>query len=514
MSKFPDPTKDYKGEPLASPIDLSQTPPSPDTPLSFQTPSQPFSSPPPIMPAASDPALTPPSTQPVTPGTPPPVPHPESVQPHPQSPPLRPSPFRNLIPLLIGGGVFVVLMFVAITLIPKLFTPQQKSITLTYWGLWEPSSVMQDVIAQYEASNPGVKIVYTMQSPKNYRTRLENAIAQGNAPDIARIHNTWLPMFQQKLSPAPDSSMLSDFYPIVSKNFLFGDKLYALPLMIDGLALFYNQSIFDEAKITPPSDWNSLRKLAFDLTLRNPNTGIIERAGIALGTTGNISHWSDILGLLIMQSSGNPGQPDSQAVKDAITFFTAFSTLDKTWDETQPNDIYAFATGTLAMVIAPSWQSAQIAAINPDLDFGVVPTPTLPETKTSWATYWAEAVPISSSNQAAAWDFINYLASPDTLTQLYANQAQLRPIGEIYPRRSMSSLLSTDKIAGAFVNQANNYTSWYLSSKTYDEGVNDELIKYYEDAINAINQGSSLNSVEKTLSSGVSQVLTKYPKAK
>ncbi len=529
MAKFPDPTRDYRGEPVSSTLDLSAMPdPMPKAPPSLESPEPATSATPDVVPATSAQTDVAPSSPAVASngGMASPAvvssegmatPAQTEVVPSPKSD-ISPSPFRNFIPLLIGGGIFVLLIFLAFQVLPGLFKKKVTVTNLTYWGLWEPTSVMQGVIADYEAKNPNIKITYTMQSPKSYRSRLENAISQGTAPDIARIHNTWLPVMRKDLAAAPDTivppSILANYYPVITKDLSYNNKIYALPLMIDGLALYYNESMLTTAGATPPTDWNSLRKLAFDLTVRNPDTNVIERAGIAMGTTNNIDNWSDILGLLILQNSGTPGKPSSQAVKDAITFFTTFSVQDKIWDATQPNDIYAFATGTVAMILAPSWQAPSIAAINPDLKFKVVSAPTLPETKTAWATYWAEAVPASSKNQTEAWKFINYLSTPEVLQKLYTAETQIRSVGEVYPRTDMGSLLSTDPVAGAFVNQADNYTSWYLSGKTYDEAINDELIKYYEDTVNSVAQGNPMESTLSTLDSGVSQILAKYPEAK
>ena len=72
---------------------------------------------------------------------------------------------------------------------------------------------MEPIIAAYEKSHPNIKIEYKMQSPNNFRTRLQTAIQEGNAPDIVRIHNTWLPMLIQSLSPAP-SNLISTIYTI------------------------------------------------------------------------------------------------------------------------------------------------------------------------------------------------------------------------------------------------------------------------------------------------------------
>lgn len=490
MSKFPDPTKNYEGAPVDPNKPVVSAPPVADVPL-YQAPDP-------------EPDVPPAPSVSTTPNSPPPN-YPEAIS---------PSPFRNLIPLLIGGAVILILVILAVTLLPRL-TKKTENITLTYWGLWEPVSVMQAVIADYESQNPHVKIEYSMQSPKNYRSRLQSAISAGNAPDIVRVHNTWLPMFRSSLSPAPSTvlnlSDLDDFYPIVKKNAVVGSNIYALPLGIDGLALLYNEDMLTEAGVSPPADWNSFRKLAFDLTKINETTKVIERAGAAMGTTNNVEHWSDILALLILQNSGDPSQPSLTSVQDAMTFFTIFSTQDKSWDSAQPNSVYAFATGTVAMILAPSWQIAEIKAINPDLKFGVAPAPTLPSTKIAWGSYWMEAVPKTSQNQEEAWKFIKFLSSSESLQKIYAAGSQVHTIGVPYPRLSLANLLSTDPLLGPYVSQAPNYTSWYLTARTFDEGVNDQLIKYYEDAINTVNSGSTVDSTTKTLDAGVTQVLGKFP---
>lgn len=490
MSKFPDPTKNYDATPVDPNKPVVNTPQQAEVPV-YQAPDL----------SAEASAKAEPQS----------VPQPITADQY-----VSPSPFRNLIPLIIGLGVLLVLAVAAMTIIPRL-SKKVENITLTYWGLWEPSSVMQSVIAEYESQNPNINIEYSMQSPKNYRSRLQSAINGGAAPDIARIHNTWLPMLKTSLTPAPDNiiplSTLDNYYPVVKKNALSANKIYALPLGIDGLALLYNTEMLESIGATPPSDWNTFRKLAFDLTKINEETKVIERSGAAMGTTGNVEHWSDILGLLILQNSGDPGKPTTTAVQDAITFFTIFTTQDKSWDVNQPNSVYAFATGTVAMILAPSWQIPEIKAINPDLNFGVAPAPTLPSTKIAWGSYWMEAVPKTSKYPEEAWKFIQFLSSSESLQKIYAGSSQVHTIGEPYPLVSMSQLLSTDPLVGPYITQAPNYVSWYLTSRTFDEGINDQLIKYYEDAVNTINNGSTVDSVIKTLDAGVAQVLAKFPDA-
>ncbi len=490
MPKFPDPTKTYTAEPISSKLETAKLKTEPYKP-------------------------------PVSEQSPPSPPPPTKKKPQLSSSSLPPKKsFSKFLPFVFGIVVFLILIFVIIKIVLPYFNSNSSKsetknvITLTYWGLWEPKSVMEPIIADYERQHPNIKIVYKMQSSKNFRTRLQTAIQQKTGPDIVRIHNTWLPMLINYLVPAPNNLLtqqdLNDFYPVFRRDFIFQNQVYALPLMIDGLALYYNVDIFQQAHLQPPTDWNELRKLAYNLTVRDPKTHAIKRAGVALGTTDNIPHWSDILGLLMLQNSANPGKPDTQQVYDALVFYTIFSTKDKVWDVSQPNSIYAFASGSVAMILAPSWQAAQIKQLNPNLDFKVIPTPTLPDTNIAWATYWAEAVTKASQHPQEAWQFLKYLSSPEVLQKLYQQESLLRGYGEPYPRQSMASLLEKDPINAAFVQQGPYYHSWYLADLTHDDGLNDQLLKYYRDAINAINKGQSVNSVVSTLSQGVAQVLHKY----
>ena len=65
---------------------------------------------------------------------------------------------------------------------------------------------------------------------------------------------------------------------------------------------------------------------------------------------------------------------------------------------------------------------------------------------------------------------------------------------------------------GAFVIQGPYYKSWYLSSNSFDEGINDEMIKYFEDGVNSVLSGTAPETAAETIIRGVDQILTKYTK--
>jgi len=299
------------------------------------------------------------------------------------------------------------------------------------------------------------------------------------------------------------------FYSSAKETLKYQGQLVAIPLMYDGLALFYNEDLFRAAGIVPPKTWDELRKAANDLTVRD-DQGKIRTAGVALGTANNVDHWSDVLALMMIQNGADLSNPASALGVDAFSYYTLFSKTDRVWEESLPSSTYAFATGSLAMYFGPSWRVFEIKALNPNLNFKIVPVPQLPGSNVNWASFWVESVSKSSKNQAAAWEFLKYLSSKEVLQTLYQTETALRGFGEPYPRVDMAEMLKTQPLVGPFIEQAPSAQNWYLSSSTKDNGLNQQVIKYYEDAVNAVNGGQDPTGALQTVAQGVAQVLRQY----
>ena len=386
--------------------------------------------------------------------------------------------------------------------------------TLTYWGLWEGQDIVEPILREFEQANPGVLVKYVKQSPKDYRERLQTAIASGQGPDLFRFHASWVPMLKDDLASMPSSVMsVSDyrknFYPIAEKQLQSNGQIVGVPLMFDSLMLYYNEEIFTTASVSPPKTWAELKELAVTLTIRENDK--VKRAGIALGNATNVEHFADVLGLLIIQNGGDFTKPSSKAAQDALTFYTNFVKIDKVWSDELPSSTVAFARGDAAMMFAPSWRAHDIKAINPNLKFKMVAVPRLANKDVVWATYWAEGVNSKGKSKDEAWKLIQFLSSSATMKKLYANQSQTRAFGEPYGRVDMAASLSTDPNVSPVLAGAANSQNWYLNSFTHDNGLNDQLIKYYQDAINAVLTGNKqVKEVMETVEKGTIQVLRQY----
>lgn len=444
---------------------------------------------------------------------------------------------------LIGVGVVVVVLTLGGLLVRGLVTKNKiKTATeINYWGLWEENSVIDGVIADFEAKNPGIKINYIKNEKDNYRTRLKARLGKTSvdegAPDVFRIHSSWIPMFDEDLARVPAETnktvqLEGDFFNVYKEDLKVKGSYVAIPLMYDGLSLFYNKGMLETAGINPPKTWWGLQEAAIKLTDRN-EAGRIKQAGAALGTTENVDHWSDIVGLMMKQNGVEILKNDSinnKKIQDVLAFYTLFKTKYRVWDESLPPSTVSFAGGKLAFYFGPSWRIFDIEAINPNLKFEVTTVPQLPTlenapldkiekegltdylTNIHWATYWVEGVNSKSKKQKEAWKFLEFLSSKDSLERMYAAASQLRSFGEIYPRKSLADKINTNPKLKAFVSAANDASSGYLSSNTFDDnGVDEEMISYFNDAINGITvKNMETDKVIEGLRKGIEQVAVKY----
>ena len=424
------------------------------------------------------------------------------------------------IPILIAIVVILALLIFAAF---KLLGKSKKTVEeITWWGLWENQSIVQPLISEYESTHPNVNINYMEQSKEDYRERLTNALAKGSGPDIYAFHNTWVPMFKSNLDALPASVMTATdfsqkYYPVITSDLSYGNSIIGIPIGYDAITLYINEDILNKAGKTPPTDWNELRRVARELTIKDEN-GIIIQSGVALGKTENVDHWQDVLALLMIQNGVNLTNPIGKNAEDALTFFTNFSTVDNVWDTTLPTSTQYFITGKLAMYFAPSWRAFQIKEANPELNFKTVPMPQVAkddplQPDITYATYWAQGVWSKSSKKAIAWDFLKFLSSNESLQKLYQNESAIRSFGEPYPATDMASLLVDHPVVGSIISLAPVARSWYLASRTFDgeTGINTQMANYFKDAVNALStEEKTASEALETVAQGVSQVLAQY----
>lgn len=429
---------------------------------------------------------------------------------------------KPLVFLVIGGVTLIV--FIVMLLLKLLGAGSGKpaeNVKLVFWGLWQDEVIVNEMIKEYQATNPSIEIEYVLMDAKdNYKERVVERIRNGTGPDIFRFHNTWVPMIKEILSVSPNTvytveDFKNTFYPVTEKDLTVNGQIVGIPHYIDGLVMLYNKDIIKALGVeTPPTTWEELIDIAEKATVYDENKNIIT-AGVALGTAENISHFSDILALMFLQNNVDINNfetdPNAEAVFDTYTGFAI--SANPVWSAAMDNSVESFASERVAIILTPVYEIDVIRHLNPDLNFGVSQVPQIQggESK-NIANYWADGVSRGSKNQQAAWDFLKFLSSKESLEKMYQLEVKNgRSYGNPYSRKDMAELLVQHEYLGAITKDANSLDSLPLISRTYDNGLNDKLINYMKDAINSIFLSTGTKEALRNMSQGFSQVFTQYP---
>jgi len=381
---------------------------------------------------------------------------------------------RNQI-IIIAGGLFLIIVLVLIII----FFRRQSAgpvggVTgeIVVWGVFDNKRNMKTVIDTYNQKSPGVKVIYIEKDPNTYEQDLVNALATPNAPDVFMIHNTWLPKHVNKFLALPAGAMnFEDYralYPdTVIQDFAPDGRIYALPLYLDTLALFYNEEIFDQAGIPlPPRTWEEFQALIPKLREVDPRTGRIKKAAAAIGGSNqSVNRASDLLSLLMLQTGTemvSGGKIDSLSFNspsgvEALQFYTSFADPKNpyfTWDDTFMYSIDGFAAEDVAMMFNYSHQAALLKQKNPFLKFAVaaMPQPASSTSAVNYPNYWGFAVGAKSKSWRAGWNFVLSLAREPAVARAYLeatgrppalrtliNETLNKPALEVFARAALTA---------------------------------------------------------------------------
>lgn len=323
-------------------------------------------------------------------------------------------------------------------------------VTLTMWGT-DPMTFFQDAIKAYENQNPTVTVTYVQQNVSGYEQRLVTAMAQGAGPDLFEISNLWVPEYWKLMAPssvAPVGSsaavspqiIASSFPSVVSNDFVANNVVYASPLYLDTLALYYNKDIFNANGIlVAPQTWDDFIADADQIRQLN-SARSLSLSGAALGWSQNINHASDILSALMLQGGGRLNSGQNGAIRfqpsavQALQFYTQFadpSSQNYSWDQSFPDSRSAFLQGKTAMVIDYADFRDAIKKQNPFFNFSVGALPqragSLASDMATFARYAGVAVWAQSKNQYVAWHFIKFLTLTPSAISPYLAQSHRLP---------------------------------------------------------------------------------------
>ncbi len=335
-----------------------------------------------------------------------------------------------------------------------------KKVNLVIWSLYDTPEDWQPLIDNYKKtlttnkSNPEINITVVKKEYKSldeYQQDFTNAIADGKGPDILMIKNDWLSYNYQKLTPMPESVLSKKdyeqrFLSVVTSeqtkyNFNSQKNIYGVPLSVDTLILIYNVNQFGQISQSysePAKSWEEFVNATEALTKRDGDS--IVQSGVALGTSNNIPHSSDIVSLLMLQNGTQMVSDNQKEVyfnrfesrngqdyypgTAALKMYTDFASKKKqaySWNSIMPNALNAFIQGKTSMIFGYSEDLIKIVNRENKSQFNIATAqvPQIQQDKQiNYVSFWMYSVSKNSQNSKIAWDFLTSITNIKNISSL------------------------------------------------------------------------------------------------
>ena len=151
-----------------------------------------------------------------------------------------------------------------------------EEVTISY-GLWDSSQVpgIEQQIAAFNEVQPNITVEIQLTPWSDYWTKLQTAVAGGEAFDVFWLNSAWCPVYAAAGALVPldgifgeDGLNPDNYVQQVLDLYTYEGTRYASPREYDTIALFYNKDIFDAAGVDYPDDswdWDKFREVAEQL---------------------------------------------------------------------------------------------------------------------------------------------------------------------------------------------------------------------------------------------------------
>ena len=296
------------------------------------------------------------------------------------------------------------------------------------WGTFD-QSIFEQVIQQVGREDKNFQAVqYVQKDARTFERDLVDAIAEGRSPDAVIISHEDLVLMRSKLQPISydvfSERTLRDQYVDGFDVFARNNGLYAVPLFVDPLLMYWNRDLLASGGLaTPPTTWESLIDTTERLTLRDASRNLLQ-ATVAFGEYENVNNAKSVLLTLLLQSGSQlvlegdtryevaldtaPGDSSRRPLFSTLQFFVEFNNPSSplySWNRSFDSDLSAFLGERLALYFGYGSETDRLGSQNPNLNFDAVGVPQgAGETiKRSYGRLYGIAIVAASQNQSGAY---------------------------------------------------------------------------------------------------------------
>jgi multiple sugar transport system substrate-binding protein len=304
---------------------------------------------------------------------------------------------------------------------------REASITAWGFGAEETNPMAYSRIEAFRAAYPTIQLELV---PTFDDQQLLTGYASDQLPDLIWIGRDKLASWVKRgvFSPIDDfiaSGRIdtSQFYPSAWEQVQVDGKVYGIPQFMDVRALYVNNDALSTAGQDPASldtgNWDLLADLGEQLVVKDGDT--YQRWGFDHKIQAQwLWLWARGNGGNLMSDDGQEITFDEEKNVEALQWgkdaydaqggFAAYEGLASTWQGDEQ-----FARGQVAMTMYENWMLGIISRVAPDLPFTVLPIRTRGGTDMiSFTGGLAWVIPNGANDPEAAWEFITFMANPET----------------------------------------------------------------------------------------------------
>lgn len=397
-------------------------------------------------------------------------------------------------------GVFGVFLIGGVLLFSTYRGSSQNAVTVEVWGTISQNDFDNIIQKTSLYQNKQYLVQYVEKGEESFDAEFIESLASGTGPDVFILPSEKILKHRNKIYPIPYNVFTERKF---KDSFIEGAEIYmapegvlALPVLADPLVMYWNRTLFTEAKITrPPKYWDEFYGLANAMSKKDGALNIL-RSAVAFGEFENISNAKEIILNLAMQA-GTPvvaweGKKLRVVFADsfntpvmpaeaAVNFYTEFGNPSKpsySWNRSLPDSDDYFLGGDLALYFGFASEVLNLPLKNPNLNFDVATVPISREggSDVSFANFIAFAITKSSKNPNAAFAVMSIL-SDETAASAFSEILNLPPV-----RRDLLSKKPGEALQSIFYDSA-------IRSKTWLDPEPKETNKIFKDMIESITSG-------------------------
>lgn len=350
---------------------------------------------------------------------------------------------------------------------------QQQVITFTTHDFASPENLpqLQEYIDRF-TEETGIRVEVTVGPDAEYRTKLLQEAAAGNASDVALVDGQWVPEFArlgylQNLEEWYTPEFQDRFFDFAVEGSKIDGTPYAVWWHTGLWSLYYRQDLLEEAGYSePPSDWKELIEIGNALTEDRNDDGVTDTYGLAIPgaknevTSTTLLPWFWGHEARLVDGNGKVAfdtGDDREAMVSTLSFIDDLVNEHGIVTEDMPSlsftDVEAvFLSGEAAMALLGSWHYASLEK-NAGKEFvsnvAVSTIPAVPgHEPTTTAGGWAMGMFTDDpEKQEAAWKFMEFWSDIPIQKFLTVEAGQMTAVKDVYEEPE----LRDDEIMQGFV---------------------------------------------------------------